>query len=287
MLFKVKRKILYLMCGRTITVSKIEKVEKVYNVKLKPSDSEFFKPNYNCSVGQLAPVITSQNPNQLQMFKFGLTPEWASKEIFLFNARSEGDNNKENDSGYTGGMGIISKPAFRKQIRSKRCLIIVDAFYEGSEKEGLSKPYLVYLIDRKPFALAGLYDTWVNPDTQQVVNSFTIVTTVANDLMKQIGHHRSPVILSKMNEYAWLNEKSSLASVTKLMQPYDKSLMNAYPVSPLIKNPKNNNRELIEPIGERIYKEFINKVVEYPKVEGMGKNKDRGWGEKSMFNKKS
>ncbi len=78
--------------------------------------------------------------NQLQLFRFGFTPFWAKRKMYFFNARSEGDYNKENDPNYTGSLGIVNKPAFRLSIRKKRCRIIADAFIEGPKKEKLSKP---------------------------------------------------------------------------------------------------------------------------------------------------
>lgn len=261
------------MCGRTIVVSKIEVIEKTYNVTIKPNQLNLFKANYNLSVGQYAPVITCEEPADLQMYKFGLTPSWAKKQMYLFNARSEGDGNKDDDPNYTGGMGIITKPSFLKPIRSKRCLVIVDAFYEGSKNEGLSKPYLVYVRNRKPIALAGIYDTWADKETGEVINSFSIITTVANELLHSIGHHRSPVILPKSAERIWISENSTLSDITSLLKPYPTREMNAYPVSPEVKSFKNNSIELLQPIGNRVYPETEVRIVDKPNFSGKRRNK--------------
>jgi putative SOS response-associated peptidase YedK len=77
-------------------VDKIEVIEKTFNAKLTDSGS-LFTPNYNISVGQKSLVATDEDPKQLQYFQFGFTPGWAKKQMYLFNARSEGDHNKEND----------------------------------------------------------------------------------------------------------------------------------------------------------------------------------------------
>jgi putative SOS response-associated peptidase YedK len=204
------------MCGRYVVVSKVEQIEKVFNLKKTPQTS-LFEPNYNLGIGNLAPIITSENPHELSLGQFGLTPSWAKKRMCLFNARSEGDGNKEDDPHYSGGKGIINKPSFRMGIRKQRCLIIADCFYEGSKTEGLSKPYLIYLKDRRPFSFAGIWEKWADIEKGEVVLSFSIITTVANELIGKIGHHRSPVILSRNDERTWLNEKSSLASITSLL----------------------------------------------------------------------
>lgn len=272
------------MCGRYVKVSKVEVIEKRFKVMAKETQRDLFTPDYNIGPGKLAAIITQEEPGVLQLAKFGLTPFWAKKQIYLFNARAEGDNNKENDPNYTGGLGIISKPAFREPIRNKRCLIIADCFYEGPEKEGLSKPYVVYVKDRRPFAFAGIYDKWVDKATGEEIIGFSIITTMANELMQKIGHHRSPVILPASGEQSWLSSKSSLSQATLYLHPYPTNQMNAYPVGTAIKNPRNNGKELLEPIGQRIYPESIVTVSETIKLQGMGhkKKNDPGqakWGE--------
>mgnify|MGYP000936359571 FL=1 len=99
------------MCGRYVTISKLKAVEKRFNVTTPTPD--LFAPNTNVSIGELAPIITNKNPKELSFFKFGFTPVWANKQMYLFNARAEGDHNKENDPRYQGAKGIINKPVFR------------------------------------------------------------------------------------------------------------------------------------------------------------------------------
>ena len=182
------------MCGRYVTVTRIEAIEKRFNVTTP--NPEQYQVNVNISHGNMAPVITGHDPDKLQFFQFGFTPEWANKQYYMINARAEGDHNKENDPLYTGTMGIVKKPMFKKAIRSQRCLVVADAFIEGPKKERLSKPYLMYMRDgRRPFSFAGIWDRWINTETGEVVHSFAIITTMSNALTQKIHHHRSPVIL--------------------------------------------------------------------------------------------
>ena len=128
------------MCGRYVTVSPIKAVEQRFNVKAsKPWNS-----NTNVSHGDCAPVVASDNQKEVQLMQFGFTPGWAKKQYYMINARAEGDRNSVNDPSYTGAMGILDKPMFRKAIRSQRCLVVADAFIEGPEREKLSKPYVIY-----------------------------------------------------------------------------------------------------------------------------------------------
>jgi putative SOS response-associated peptidase YedK len=260
------------MCGRYILVQKLELLEKRFNVSAP--DGMEWKASYNLSPGQMAPVITSSNPRQLQLFRFGMTPFWAKKPMYLINARAEGDHNKENDPNYKGAKGIISKPSFRKPIRSQRCLVIADAFIEGTIKEKLSKPFVVYLKNNvRPFAFAGIWDEWANKETGEIVHSFAIITTTANELLQKLPHHRSPVILDHKQEKKWLNTDLPLADITQLLKPYPAEHMNAYPVDAAIKNPRAEGKELLKPVGERVVPEFETRSSQDVELQGMGGGK--------------
>lgn len=259
------------MCGRFVLVDNIEAIEKAFNAKL-PAGETVYSLNYNISVGQKSLVITNESPQLLQHFQFGLTPSWSKKQMYLFNARAEGDHNKENDPNFKGAKGIIGKPAFRNSIRSKRCLVVASAFIEGTTAEGLDKPFLVHLKSR-PFAFAGIWDSWTNPESKEVIESFSIITTSANSLLQKIPHHRMPVILPGHAYHTWLNSNASLSQITELLQQYPSDKMNAYPISPLIKNPKSNSPELLNPVGERLVPEFDIHVSKRLEERGFGRRK--------------
>lgn len=260
------------MCGRYIQVQKIEVIEKRFNVSVVPGAAH--KPSYNVSPGNYAPVIASEAPDKIQFFRFGMTPFWAKKPMYLINARAEGDHNKDDNPGFKGSRGIISKPAFRKPIRSQRCLVIADAFIEGTIKEKLSKPYVVYLKERKrPFAFAGIFDTWVNQETREEVKSFSIITTTANALLQKLPHHRSPVILHEHEEKKWLDTSRPLLDITNMLKPFPAEMMNAYPIAPDIKKPGAEGAELIQPVGERIMPEYEVKSKIELELQGMGSGK--------------
>ena len=257
------------MCGRYTIVTKLSKIEKRFNVQADVP--ELYQPNTNVGPGYRAPVIASNYPDKLQFFEFGLTPSWAKKKMYWFNARSEGDHNKSDDPNYHGAKGIIEKPAFRKPIRSQRCLIPADCFIEGPQKEKLSKPYVVYMKNNeRPFAFAGIWDEWANRETGEVSYSFSIITTVANPLLQKIGHHRSPVVLHPDHEKEWVDTSTDLGRITELLEPYPHREMNAYPIAPDIKSPRATGLDLLVPTGERLYKEYEYDLVQTLKLEGMG-----------------
>lgn len=260
------------MCGRYILVQKAEIIEKAFNITIPAGIG--YQPGFNIGPGKQGLVITADQPRTAQLFRFGLTPHWAQKPMFLINARAEGDQNAENLPDYAGAKGIINKPAFRKAIRSQRCLVIADAFIEGTTTEKLSKPYLVYLRNRKPFAFAGIWDTWTDQQTGEITQAFAIITTVANDLLRMLPHHRSPVILEKPMEEKWLHAEH-LNEVTWMMKPYPTELMNAFPIHPKIKSPGSEGKDLITPVGERLLAEDSVQGSSELHLHGMGRYKFR------------
>ena len=265
------------MCGRYIIVSKLKKIEKRFNVSLKQEDIQL-DANFNIAPGDFAPVITSESPKTMDFFRFGLQPFWAKKPMYLINARAEGDHNKENDYRYTGSLGIKDKPSFRKPFRSQRCIIPADACIEGTTKEKLNKPYVIYPINKedRPFAFAGIYDHWTDIETGEITSSFAIITTVSTPLLRMIPHHRSPVCLNgREEESIWLNNSSSIIDLEDLLRYKEDQRFNAYPIASEIKNPRLKHSGLISPIGERLLKEYNYEIHRDLELFGMGMTTSR------------
>lgn len=260
------------MCGRYIVVSKVKTIGQRFNVRVENVDP--VQVQMNIGVGMQGFVITGEMPDNLQTMTFGLTPSWATKPMYLFNARSEGDHNKEDDMHYKGAAGIITKPAFRQAIRQRRCLVIADAFLEGSKEDGLSKPWLIYMRNKqRPFAMAGIWETWHNTSTNTTHHGYAIITAPSSDITAAIGHHRSPVILQKEQERTWLDPRTELSEITSMLHAVQSGLMNAYPVSALLKNAQGQDIELLQPIGETIVDESQIKIERHIHLFGMGESR--------------
>lgn len=238
------------MCSRYISVQKPDVLEKRFNARAVNQD--FLKPNYNIKSGSWAPVITSLNPFDIQMFSWGFTPNWSRRRMYITHARAEGDHNKADEVGYTGGPGIITQKMFQDAIRKRRCLVIADAFFECESGGTLDKPYLCFLQNKvRPFAFAGIWE--IHTDSQgNKTPTFAIINTVANELMQKIGHRRTPVILLRQFEKTWLAQDTSLTKITGLLRPLPGYYMNAYPVAGLLKGRVPNNADVIKQIGPRI-----------------------------------
>ncbi|MEQ8624373.1 MAG: SOS response-associated peptidase [Vicingaceae bacterium] len=260
------------MCGRYVIISTVKEIEKKFNARLEFN----LEQNYNVSAGQRAPIITADQPQRIIASHFGFTPSWSDKKTYIINARAEGDHNRENDPKYNGSKGILKKPFFRKAIRSQRCLVIADAFIEGTTKEKLNNPFLVYLRNKeRPFAMAGIYDEWEGNNDGEVYSSFAIITCPPNSLMQKLPHHRMPVILPPEDQSQYLSHSTPLSEATALLKPFDSKKMNAYPISAEIKSPKNNNKSLLSPNGTWVKKERELKKTDQLTLFGMGERKQR------------
>ena len=256
------------MCGRIIIKKSIQIVEEALNLSPQLELRDY--RGYNIGPGAQVPVL---GPDKVFKFmRFGLTPFWSKKNMLLFNARAEGDFNKENDRSYRGNKGIFQKPSFRGPIRKQRCIVFVNGFLEGPEKEKLSKPYYVFDQERDFMGLAAIYDQWINKETGEEVEGFAIITTVSNSITHQIRHHRSPVILQPSSYYTWL-KSSHLDAISPLLAPSKNSRLNAYPVAPEIRSPRVNELSLLEPIGPALVRQ---KGVEFKTefdTQGFGRRK--------------
>ncbi len=193
-------------------------------------------PRYNIAPRQEVPIVVGEDKRVLKMMRWGLVPFWSKDESIgdnMINARAE---------------TVTQKLSFKNSFKERRCLVLVDGFYEwkDDEKKGSKIPYRFVLKSREPFAFAGLWDIWKKPGGNTLL-SFTIITTEANDLIHTI-HNRMPVILSEKNEDIWLDQDMKDDNrLLPLLVPYPSDHMQAYEVSTLVNSPKNDSPECIEP----------------------------------------
>jgi putative SOS response-associated peptidase YedK len=241
------------MCGRFGQKS-LEAIEEEYH--FDDSSVKDFESNYNTDIGNNALIVSNDNPNKLVYGMFGYTPIWESKLKYIFNARCEGDFNADNTPSYHGQMGVFEKPYFRKVITEKRCVVPVDYFVEGPQKEKLQKPFIIKRKDDKPYLLGGVWENWVDKSTGEVIRTFAILTTPQTPLLAKVGHHRSPLVIPDNKLQWWLNTSTSKEDLQSIMKPFDDRDFLAYPVSSALRSKNihgsNNSSALIEPIGESI-----------------------------------
>ncbi|MGB7534114.1 MAG: SOS response-associated peptidase, partial [Azonexus sp.] len=105
---------------------------------------------------------------------------------------------------------VADKPSFRAAFKRRRCLVPVSAFYEWRELHGEKRKQKLRFAspEQHPLALAGQWEHWKQPETGELVESYTIITTAANAFMAPI-HDRMPVILGECDWTAWLDPDMS------------------------------------------------------------------------------
>lgn len=189
-----------------------------------------FQPIYHASAFKmpLHPVITDEDTKIIQMVQWGLIPFWvkddnSAKKIRFqtLNARSE---------------TIFDKPSFRLAILERRCLILVDGFYEWRDFNSNKYPYYIKLKNDQPFALAGLWEDWQQDSSKEIIKTFSIITTQANELLAKVHNSkkRMPVIIKKEDEKGWLEKGLEKNEIMSFLNPFESKEMEAYTVSRLI-----------------------------------------------------
>ena len=219
------------MCGRYTLASPTERLAEEFGVN---ASSIELSPNYNVAPTQgVAAVLEEGGQRRLEVLRWGLIPPWADDPGIgsrMINARSE---------------TAPGKPSFRRAFRERRCLIPADGFYEWQRTNGAKQPYYIHMEDGRPFAFAGLWESW-SKGGEGEVRTCTILTTGANALVGGV-HDRMPVILAHDAYDVWLDPASERDELTGLLAPYPVDEMEAYPVSRFVNSPSNNDPRCIEP----------------------------------------
>lgn len=222
------------MCGRYTLIHGLGELKDRFGFRGEGLD---LLPRYNLAPGQEAPVIVSDGGRRVvRMMRWGLVPVWAKDEKIgnrMINARSE---------------TLAEKPAFRRLLTKRRCLVLADGFFEWRTIPGRKGKYPIRLVlnGEGPFAFAGLWDAWKSPEGG-TLESFTIITTAANKLIQPI-HERMPVILKKKDEELWLDpDVDDADALSALLKAYPDREMKYYDVSRAVNNPRNDSPACITP----------------------------------------
>ena len=223
------------MCGRQVLRADETLLKKTF------PDFDFtdlgLTPRYNIppSTGVLSLVGGS---NRAEFLRWGLIPSWARDTAIGFktiNARAETAD---------------SLPSFRGAFKSKRAILFADGFIEWMPAlpgQKLKRPVLFEMPDRRPFAMAGLWESWTSPLTGEVIRSCTLITCPPNATVGAV-HDRMPVLLRPDQIGLWLGSGKDLTLSRSLMQPYEGEL-TATTVSTAVNSVKNQEPEVLARAG--------------------------------------
>lgn len=206
----------------------IEIVQDIINEQYHVSAFNF--PKY--------PIITTSD--EVQVFNWGLIPFWTKSgddagEIRKMTLNARADT-------------IFEKPSFREPIMKKRCIVPSTGYFEWRHEGTKKIPYFIFLKDEEVFSMAGVYDQWIDKETGEELDTFSILTTDTNPLTDYIHNskHRMPVILSKSDEEKWLSSRLSKTEIEHFLKPFDAKKMEAYQINNDFIKKQPNDRSILE-----------------------------------------
>jgi putative SOS response-associated peptidase YedK len=222
------------MCGRYVITSPPAAIRALFGYSEQPN----FPPRYNVAPTQPIPVVRlAEGQRSFTLMRWGFIPSWVKdpKTVSLMiNARGE---------------TVLDKPAFRNAMRRRRCLVPADGFYEwhAAVPGAPKRPYFIRPKSGTPIAFAGLWETWIGPNGEEV-DTAAIVTTTANRTLAFI-HDRMPVVVAPDAFDLWLDgahvEAETAAAV---IAPAPEDLFEYYEVSTAVNRAANDDARLIAPV---------------------------------------
>jgi putative SOS response-associated peptidase YedK len=222
------------MCGRFVITSPPAAIRQVFGYADQPN----FPPRYNIAPTQPVPVvILDQGARHFRLMRWGLVPAWVKdpkKFSLLINARSE---------------TVQDKPAFKNAIRRRRCLIPSDGYYEWHVSGDRKRPYFIYRADRRPFGFAGVAETWVGPNGEEVDTVAIVTAPASKDLA--VLHHRVPVTIAEDAFEQWLDCSSDSAEgVMAMLRGPDEGEFAWHEISTRVNSADNDDAQLVLPITD-------------------------------------
>jgi len=219
------------MCGRFVITSPPAALRQIFGYFEQPN----FPPRHNIAPTQPIPVVILENgARHFQLMRWGLLPAWVKdprKFTLLINARSE---------------TVTEKPAFKNAIRRRRCLIPADGYYEWQGVAKPKRPFFIHRRDGAPIGLAGLAETWIGPNGEEL-DTVAIVTPASADL--SVLHHRVPVTIGASDFDRWLDCSGDHAEdAMALLRAPGEGEFAWHEVSTRVNRVANDDGQLILPI---------------------------------------
>jgi putative SOS response-associated peptidase YedK len=217
------------MCGRSSLHDAPVNILERYNL---PPVIPGFTPRYNIcpTQEQYTILIDDDDRPRARGIRWGLIPSWArdaSSGARNINARAE---------------SLADKPSWEIPLRSRRCLILADGYYEWTGAGKARVPWFFHMKEHAPFVMAGLWDRWNGGG--EPLDTCTVITTEAGPRMSKF-HHRVPVILPGTSADAWLDVRTGVREALSLLVPYEGDDLECYEVSKYVNSPANDSPDCI------------------------------------------
>lgn len=236
------------MCGRYAASASQELLEEVFEIDevagpLPP-------PTFNVAPTDPVPAVVERTNRddpgadpvrKLVGLRWGLVPSWskdAKGGARMINARFE---------------TVAAKPAFRKALATRRCLLPADGFYEwyassATDARGkpIKQPFFIRPADGGLLVMAGLYEFWKSPEGEWL-STCAVITTQASDAVGHI-HDRMPMVVDPAHWDAWL-DPTLTTGATDLLSVHGTDL-EVYAVATLVNKVANDGPALIQPLAD-------------------------------------
>lgn len=187
----------------------------------------FLTPKYNIAPTIDIPVLL--NNRTYTLAHFGLIPSWAKdKKSININARCE---------------TIYEKNSFREAFKNRRCLILINGYYEWKKENKESFPYFLKPFESSYFALAGVYENWFDKSTNKFLLGVALITTKPNSFVEKL-HDRMPVILEKKDWKLWLD--GSIKEANTVFKPISENVLSYYEVSSYVNSVANDSIKCLD-----------------------------------------
>ena len=222
------------MCGRFVITSPPAALRAMFGYAEQPN----FPPRHNIAPTQPIPVVMIENgARHFRLMRWGLLPAWVKdprKFTLLINARSE---------------TVQDKPAFRNAMKRRRCLIPADGYYEWHTADGRKRPFFIHRRDGEPFGLAGLAETWIGPNGEEL-DTVAIVTAAASPDLAVL-HHRVPVTIAPDDFARWLDCAAfEVEAAMALLHAPEEGEFAWHEVSTRVNRVVNDDAQLTLPISD-------------------------------------
>jgi putative SOS response-associated peptidase YedK len=219
------------VCGRYAFYSPHEAVVRLFGA----TPAAAIAPRYNIAPTQFVPVVRcdADQVRRLAMLYWGLIPFWAKEKSIgarMINARAE---------------TVAEKPAFRAAYRKRRCLVLADGYYEWQSTPSGKQPYYLRAAGGEPFGMAGLWESWLEPEGGDPLESCTIITTQAYGVAASV-HDRMPLILPRAAYDAWLAPTTPTDEIARLTAVEVLETLEVTAVNRRVNSSRNEGPELLD-----------------------------------------
>ena len=246
------------MCGRYLITTAPEAMRRLFRYLEQPE----FPPRYNIAPTQPVPIVRLfEGERHFALVRWGLIPAWVKDPrafSLLINARGE---------------SINDKPAFRNAMKRRRCLFPADGFYEWKDEGGLRRPYVLRPANGEPVAFAGLWETWMGPNGEEMETTAIVTTEASRDIAAI--HARMPVIVPPDAFDFWLDcTNVDAVTAAALIAPAPAGLLQAYEISRAVNRTANDGPQLIEPAAAEPSTGEANRAAPAAPAKARKKNTD-------------